>query len=476
MPKDKDQPIFLKEYFEAQCLFHEGKLTESLKLLQHSLNELRVIIQISKSIWERTYVSCALLYAQNLDYLNKFDDEYAIFQELLEFSPDDFYLGEYAVFLHKRKKDYNNAEKYYIKSLELFPYQASIHLKYAGFLRYIRNDLVNAEKHYEAAVDANPESSETVGNYSSFLHSIHNIEKAEIMYQRAVDIDQNNINNLCNYGLLLSEERHRYHLAEDYYKLALKVSENQHSNTFYNYAVMLDTHCNRKPEAESLYRQAIQIESRHSYALYNLAVLLEDKEKYRNTHLNDNVTDNNSNNNSIAESKNGKDSSPHQHTKNTTNDVENKNSSSSFQYSFSSLSSSSPLELTQEILFLYQRAHLSDPQDATIAADYGRYQLMQYNTNTAASVVSFSMTGPDADDNNSNKTNKNSDNKTNNNKTNNNNSNIICNSYNSSDLFDDAEVALATALKIDPKSEVALFNMGVLLQRYVVLISTAVCV
>lgn len=61
------------------------------------------------------------------------------------------------------------------------------------------------------------------------------------------------------------------------YKMALEVSS-IHSNTLYNYAVMLDTHLKRKEEAEGLYRRAIDIESRHAYALYNLAVLLEEKQ------------------------------------------------------------------------------------------------------------------------------------------------------------------------------------------------------
>jgi hypothetical protein len=39
---------------------------------------------------------------------------------------------------------------------------------------------------------------------------------------------------------------------------------------------MLDTHLKRKPEAEQLYRRALECEPRHAYALYNLAVLLEE--------------------------------------------------------------------------------------------------------------------------------------------------------------------------------------------------------
>ena len=50
-----------------------------------------------------------------------------------------------------------------------------------------------------------------------------------------------------------------------------------HANTLYNYAVLLDTHLKRKADAEKFYRSTIEVETRHAYALYNLAVLLEEK-------------------------------------------------------------------------------------------------------------------------------------------------------------------------------------------------------
>lgn len=40
---------------------------------------------------------------------------------------------------------------------------------------------------------------------------------------------------------------------------------------------MLDTHCKRKDDAESLYRRAIHEEPSHPFALYNLALLLEER-------------------------------------------------------------------------------------------------------------------------------------------------------------------------------------------------------
>ena len=82
---------------------------------------------------------------------------------------------------------------------------------------------------------------------------------------------------------------------------------------------MLDTHCSRKPEAETLYRTALEVDPRHSYALYNLAVLLEE----------------------IALDRDGERSKA-------------------------------------EIANLYRSASEADPRDPAAAADYGRFLLVRY--------------------------------------------------------------------------------------------------
>ena len=149
-------------------------------------------------------------------------------------------------------------------------------------------------------------------------------------------MDDTHVNNLCNYGLFLCEIKQQYTAAETYYKQSLYISHNKHTNTLYNYAVMLDTitippppttattnsttttninnttnatdnttptipntatapstatsntntatnilrtSINRKQEAEVYYRKCIELDSNHSYAMYNLAVLLESREK-----------------------------------------------------------------------------------------------------------------------------------------------------------------------------------------------------
>ena len=104
---------------------------------------------------------------------------------------------------------------------------------------------------------------------------------------------------------------------------------------------MLDTHLNRKPEAESLYRRALEGEPRHPFALYNLAVLLE--ERYSTT----------------ADA--------------TGRDVDN-----------GMISINQENILLQEVKSLYQRAIEADPRDPHTKADFARFLIARMNDLPAA--------------------------------------------------------------------------------------------
>ena len=49
-----------------------------------------------------------------------------------------------------------------------------------------------------------------------------------------------------------------------------------HSNSIYNYAVLLDSGLQNKDKAEIMYRKCLEVNEKHSFCLYNLAVLIED--------------------------------------------------------------------------------------------------------------------------------------------------------------------------------------------------------
>lgn len=126
-----------------------------------------------------------------------------VYEELNHLRPSGTHIGDCAFFLHRRKRDYDHAELYYKKSLQLFGH-SSIHLKYAGFLRHVRKDLAAAEEHYRASVTSNPRNPDAMGSLASFLHGVHHRnDEAEELYKAAADLDDTHANNLCNFGLFL---------------------------------------------------------------------------------------------------------------------------------------------------------------------------------------------------------------------------------------------------------------------------------
>ena len=137
------EPNFYRNYCKAQILVGCGRHNESLRFLQEAYGEASTVIKAGKEvfIWGGLYYSIGGLYAVTLDYLGQVETAETIFNEIIEYNPTGLYIGEYAVFLHRRKRDFEKAQSYYTKALHLFPEHSSIHLKYAGFLRHVRRDL-----------------------------------------------------------------------------------------------------------------------------------------------------------------------------------------------------------------------------------------------------------------------------------------------------------------------------------------------
>lgn len=107
----------------------------------------------------------------------------------------------------------------YLSALSFFPNHASIHLKYAGFLRYVRGDLEKAHQHYRLSYENNPNYPDGVGGYASFLHGTGGDKKlAHSLYEKAIEADNCHVNNLCNFGLFLSEELQNFIQAEEIYR------------------------------------------------------------------------------------------------------------------------------------------------------------------------------------------------------------------------------------------------------------------
>ncbi|WP_373705024.1 tetratricopeptide repeat protein, partial [Porphyromonas loveana] len=193
---------------------------------------------------------------------------------IAKYPQDADLLGDYASFLHTIRHDYDQAEAYYKRALEVEPKDANtlgnkraleVEPKdantlgnYALFLKNIRQDYDQAEAYYKRALEVEPNHANMLGNYAVFLKDIrHDYDQAEAYYKRALEVEPNHANTLGNYAVFLTDIRHDYDQTEEYYKRALEAEPN-HANTLGNYAHFLITCRGDLKRADSLIRQAFE--------------------------------------------------------------------------------------------------------------------------------------------------------------------------------------------------------------------------
>jgi tetratricopeptide (TPR) repeat protein len=98
----------LKKYEYSQLLISIGQQKEALPYLQDAMSHVNNLK--NEFIWENYYVSIGQLYASTLDFLGDFDKAELIYKELIDKNHEGFFLGDYALFLHRRRRDFENAQ------------------------------------------------------------------------------------------------------------------------------------------------------------------------------------------------------------------------------------------------------------------------------------------------------------------------------------------------------------------------------
>lgn len=102
------EPKYVRNYQRAQLYLAQGLFEKSLSCLEDAMREIRS--HRSEYVWRQLFLSIGGLLASHLDYFGKYDEAEAIYGELLNENPDGDYICDYAIFLHKRKKDYDMAQ------------------------------------------------------------------------------------------------------------------------------------------------------------------------------------------------------------------------------------------------------------------------------------------------------------------------------------------------------------------------------
>ena len=292
-------------------------------------------------------------YASYLESVKQFDDAETHYRSSIDIASsalpagsckgDVLAMGNYAMFLHKVRRDKVGALRQFLAATNAYPSHSAILVKFASFKKYC-GDLDGAEELFKKAVEVasklpGEQQGDALGAFAVFLHAVRqDVSRARDMYERAAAADPSHANNLSNFGLFLCDVAHEPASAEAMYEAALE-AEPDHANAAYNYAVLLDSALKDVPRAEAMYRRVLECDAKHGYALYNLAVLLEEREH-----------------SSSSKEKRGQGGG-----------VSN--------FDGDELASTAREETNSEVLSLYERAHLAAPKDALSAADLGRYLL-----------------------------------------------------------------------------------------------------
>lgn len=157
-----------------------GEFMEAEVLFQQILCGLEAIPQDQRgSCWSLAYADCAAWYACMLENNRRFDEAEVQYKSaILEAPRHALALGNYAIFMHRVRRNTAAASALYESALEAGPTFASIMVKYAGLLKS-QGNLDRADLLYRRAVataklgDADPAAA-----YATFLHSVKHDDAA----------------------------------------------------------------------------------------------------------------------------------------------------------------------------------------------------------------------------------------------------------------------------------------------------------
>lgn len=95
-------------YQHAQLLVSVCRHEESLPFFEDAMK----ILSTYKSdfVWKRTFCSLGLQFATALDFLGNYDKAGEVFKVIVEFEPQGYHIGDYALFLHRRKREFDKAQ------------------------------------------------------------------------------------------------------------------------------------------------------------------------------------------------------------------------------------------------------------------------------------------------------------------------------------------------------------------------------
>ena len=187
--------------------------------------------------------------------------------------------GYYAIFLSDIRKNRDQAEKFFRKSLELDPNHPVTIANFALFMEKGQK-FEEAERLYRKALKLAPKGANTTSNFAEFLwEQRKDYDEAERLFRKALEIEPTHVNNLCNFALFLCDVRKDYDEAERLYHKALEIDpENLVANGGLGH--LMEFGRKNYTEADRLYRFVLELNPEHKYGQEEYARFLNEHPEF----------------------------------------------------------------------------------------------------------------------------------------------------------------------------------------------------
>jgi tetratricopeptide (TPR) repeat protein len=96
-------------YEYAQILASVGKYDDACVTFAEAFKSLKTLNQ--NIVYKTLFCSVGVQYATVLDYLGKFEQAESVFKDIMAIEPTGVHIGDYALFLHRRKRDFERAQQ-----------------------------------------------------------------------------------------------------------------------------------------------------------------------------------------------------------------------------------------------------------------------------------------------------------------------------------------------------------------------------
>lgn len=95
-------------YDHAQLLTCVGKYEEALPYFADAQKYLYT--SRTDLVWKRLFCSVCTSHAMALDYVGQYDKAAEVYKIVMAEDPTGYHIGDYALFLHRRKRDFDQAQ------------------------------------------------------------------------------------------------------------------------------------------------------------------------------------------------------------------------------------------------------------------------------------------------------------------------------------------------------------------------------